>query len=65
MIPINKQILFILVCLNESLDIKHLQLGANKYKYWVIDNELTRINDGTYSATELITKWSKLCQFQS
>lgn len=61
----NKQIMFILVCLDACLELKHTQMGTLKYRHWVIDNRMTPINDGTCKASGLIFHWKELCQFQS
>ncbi|AEJ81527.1 gp008 [Erwinia phage vB_EamP-S6] len=50
-------IMFILVCLDDCLEATHSRTKHTKYKYWVIDNGLTLINDGTCKATSLLDKW--------
>lgn len=50
-------IMFILVCLDDCLEATHTSVAHTKFKYWVIDNSLTKINDGTCLATSLIDKW--------
>lgn len=52
-------IMFILVCLDDCLEATHSSLSHYKFKHWVIDNNLTKINDCTCKATSLIDKWRK------
>lgn len=61
-----KQIMFILVCLDNWYLIRYKTMGAVNFGNWMHQTpELNGINDGLCNANTLINMWSELCQSQS
>lgn len=61
-----KQIMFILVCLDNWLITRYKSMGSVPFGNWMRNEPiLNRVNDGLCNADTLIKQWSKLCQSQS
>lgn len=61
-----KQIMFILVCLDNWLLTHYKIMGSVQFGEWRQKTpELLCIDDGLCNASNLINQWSELCQSQS